>query len=106
MAHNSWSDTFLMAVFYLVGFSQPALLAAMFAPYHVRSLRIPGRYMDAVRDVANGHLVGGPAGEQGLEDAPAHFPVQLADAIDRATAAQGQICHVEGFLVVVGILSS
>ena len=62
--------------------------------------------MDAVRDVANGHLVLWPAGKQRLEDAPAHFAVQLAHAVDRATAAYRQIRHVERFLVVVGILST
>jgi hypothetical protein len=62
--------------------------------------------MDAVGDVANRHLVLGPAGEQGLEDAAADFPVQLAHTVDRPTAAQGEICHVEGFLVVAGIKAS
>ena len=62
--------------------------------------------MDAVGNVANGHLVLGPAGEQGLEDTPADFPVQLAHAVDRATAAQGEIGHVEWFPVVGRILSA
>ena len=34
------------------------------------------------------------------------FSVQPAHAVDRATAAHRQIRHVEGFLVVVGILPS
>src|SRR5665647_448411 len=62
--------------------------------------------MDAVGDVANGHLVLGPARKQRLEDAPADFPVQLAHTVDPATAPQGQIGHGEWFLVVIGILPS
>ena len=62
--------------------------------------------MDPVGHMANGHLVLGPAGKQGLEDVPADFAVQLADAVDRAAAPDGEVRHVEGFLVVVGILPS
>jgi len=47
-----------------------------------------------------------PAGEQGLENLSAHFPMKLADAIDLPACRGPQISHVEGFRIVFRILPS
>jgi len=47
-----------------------------------------------------------PAGEQGLENLSAHFPMELADAIDLPAAADREKSHIEGFRIVFRILLS
>jgi len=46
------------------------------------------------------------SGGQGLENLSAHFPMELADAIDLPAAADREISHVEGFRIVFRILPS
>jgi hypothetical protein len=58
--------------------------------------------MHAVGHVADRHLVPRPAGEQRLEEPPAHLPVQLADAVDATTRPDGEEGHVEHVFLGAG----
>ena len=62
--------------------------------------------MNAVGYGPNWDFLPWPAGEQGLENLSAHFPMELADAIDLPAAADREISHVEGFRIVFRILPS
>src|SRR5262245_44494943 len=59
--------------------------------------------MHPIRDVAHRHFSPGPAGKAMLKQMAAYLAMQAADAVDGATAAQGQVSHVERLLGVVWI---
>jgi hypothetical protein len=86
--------------------SAPTLLAAGRGPQRIGFYRIPGRHMNAVGYGPNWDFLPWPAGKQGLENLSAHFPMELADAIDLPAAADREISHVEGFRIVFRILPS
>ncbi len=68
--------------------------------------RIPGGHVDSVGHVPDRHFALRPVREERLEQAPAHLPVQAADAVHRAAAVDGQIGHVEGLRIVARIRSA
>src|SRR5580692_7876695 len=84
----------------------PATLATGFGPKIIGFERIPGGDMHAVCDVANRHFSLGPAREQVLKNAPAHFAVQPAHAVDRAGSANRKECHVEWFALVTRVYAA
>ena len=58
--------------------------------------------MDAVGDVADGHLVDRAIGPQGGPHLARDLAVAAADAVARAARVQGELRHAEGLAVVVG----
>ncbi len=59
--------------------------------------------MNAVGDIADGHLACGPAGEESLENVAAHAAMQFADCVYRAGTVDREVCHVEGLVEIGGV---
>ena len=62
--------------------------------------------MHAVGDLSDRHLIRRPVREERPEQLPADLAMQLAHAVDRATAANRQIGHVEGLRRIVRVLAT
>ena len=62
----------------------------------------PGGEVDAVGDVADGHLVDRAIGPQRGPHLARDLAVAAADAVARAARVQGELRHAEGLAVVVG----
>ena len=75
-------------------------------PKIVGRRRVPGRHVDSVGHMSDGHFVLRPARKERLEEVPAHLPVQATHAIDRPAPADCQIGHVETLRRVVRILAA
>ena len=75
--------------------AHPAALAAGAGPQLVRLGGIPGGDVHTVGDVPHRHFPDRPAGETGVEQAPAHLPVQARDAVHAVAHRHGQPGHVE-----------
>ena len=86
--------------------SMPAILATGTGPQFVGLGRVPGRRVDAVGHISDGNFVRRPMREKRFEEVPADLAMQLADAVDRAAAADGQVGHVKAFRRVVRVPAS
>lgn len=73
--------------------AQPPLLANGLSPQRIGPFRIPRGYMNAVRHIADRHLLFGPTWEQRLKQAPTHDPMQKTDPIDEMTGTHGERRH-------------
>src|SRR5580658_7309556 len=62
--------------------------------------------MNPIGHMLDGNFAWRPPRKQWQEDASAHLPMQATHSIDYATASHSQICHVECFSIVTGILAS
>ena len=85
---------------------QPAVLSTGFRPKIVGRGRVPGRHVDSVGHVSDGHFVLRPVRKERLKEVPADLPVQATHAIDRPAPADRQIGHVETLRRVVRVLAA
>ena len=85
---------------------QPAVFSTGLRPKIVGCRRVPGRHVNSVGHVSDGHFVRRPVRKERLKEVPADFPMQAAHAIHRPAAADGQIGHVETLRRVVRILAA
>ena len=85
---------------------QPAVLSTGFRPEIIGRGRVPGRHVDSIGHVSDGHFVRRPVGKKRLKEAPADFPVQATHAIDGPAPADRQIGHVEALRRVVRVLAA
>ena len=85
---------------------QPAVFSTGLRPKIVGGRRVPGRHVNSVGHMADGHFVLRPVRKKRLKEMPADFPMQAAHAIHRPAAADRQIGHVETFGRVVRILAA
>ena len=85
---------------------QPAVFSTGFRPEIVGCRRVPGRHVDSVGHVSDGHFVLRPVRKKRLKEVPADFPMQATHAIHRPAPADCQIGHVESLRRVVRILAA
>ena len=85
---------------------QPAVLSTGRRPEVVGCRRVPGRHVDSVRDVADGHFVRRPVRKERPEEMAADLSVQATHTIHGAAPANGQVRHVETLRRVVRFLAA
>src|SRR5664280_507263 len=86
--------------------SQPAVLSAGLRPKIIGWGRVPAWHVYSIGHMSDGHLVCWPLRKKRLKEMPADFSVQAAHTIDRPTAPDCQIGHVETLRRVVAILAA
>src|SRR5208337_1410324 len=74
---------------------QPAVFSTGLRPKLVGGRRVPGRHVDSVGHMADGHLVLRPVWKKRLKEMPADLPMQATHPIDGPAPPDCQIGHVE-----------